>query len=454
MDNYQPLIGNEPFLFWADTVNLRQLVPDIKVADFIKHMAFLFRMVLTWEPATATLTFVDDVPLFSSLEATDITAKASPLHGIYNIVPDGFTIKQTQPGADTFNETIADESNPYAVYTYGNGAEPIEIEARGVSQYGGFPTVNEAPGDIFPLRLMFYRGAMANATGTYEAADINNGTNSLAFFGSNNVVVKFWRGWIIYKLHEATAKTTIRYSAAELVNLDKLKKVRLPSGLFFIKDISVQVGTDSIQPAKVTLARSRVSNIYTEPTAPVLAWRGQESTAICLVDSNGTNTTIKRYLYIEEYDTGTTLATGNVSINAGFNSVLDVTDAISCPVQAVDLIYWASITTNGIGISIIYNGTGGYSPTNLPLPQPYTLPATTAEISLANSTDQRIRIVASVVDSTDTVVQSVQTTLDGSSDFEVAGPGNGQQIPLTGVLNLSFTPTAGDYTFKVITSII
>lgn len=264
IDQFQPFVGETPFIFWRRSFNVNEFVPDITVGDMFKELQKLFCLAIRYIPGEKKIILNYRKNIINNPGYQDITFKAAAVYDdLDNTEKDGLTLRSVNDG-DEF-EFYEENENPFQEKVIGNGINVIESQIAGVAH----KTINllnitlvtpiyksEWSNDFQP-RLMFYRGLRNDGNGNYAYATRDNGEEySLEWTSSNGFYEKFWKEWARFLIRRAVVTRNINFNVADLAGIDWEKKYRIDRINYLINSIQVRMTMKGLKAAKVELFKS------------------------------------------------------------------------------------------------------------------------------------------------------------------------------------------------------
>ncbi len=263
IDNSQTLdvplffIGDKEFVFWRRSFNMNELVPDVKVLDFLKGIASRYNLGVDVNEQNNKLRVIYREPIAKSNEHNDITALCSPIDTPEDARITGFTLSCGKEESDAFSVdesvTVGTSEETYEMSC--GRLHQINITTQDVGVVLG-PRTSRKNGDRFGLRVFHYLGMVDNGVFSYPAADISppgfaEGIND--FIVLQGVYNRYWKYWLYFKSRRQLVKIKIDFPLRMIINFDWQIKRRFDRSNFIVKSMKVRMTNQRLDVTEVQL---------------------------------------------------------------------------------------------------------------------------------------------------------------------------------------------------------
>lgn len=273
LDQFKPYIGTEDFRFWKRSFNVKDLVPDVSVVDFLKAIKSRYNLATYLNESTGKVRMCMREPIAKSSDFDDLTKYCSELRPIDDLSVTGVRLSAQKDSDDKIaiedTHTIGDAEKVYtstmsALSTSSSIQGPPLSPASSVpfsdhvtGQLSG-PAASQAAGDKFQLRVFYYRGLFDNGELEYPSASINATTFDEQFAGVNGIYVNFWKRWLAYETRRKSGNAEIALPFRTLKNFDWEVKRRFDRNNYMIKSMTFTMNANGrISPVKAELFTMR-----------------------------------------------------------------------------------------------------------------------------------------------------------------------------------------------------
>lgn len=228
----QPFVGKSPFLFWAFSFNLSDLVPDITFLDLLKALQNRYNLKIAINEKTGNIVIKQRKPIVESNAKRDLTSA-----GVTTRIDD-----QRITGVRLGNEKTEDLLRPTDYFDVGMPEIEIKSTASEVSTTGvsttDFPFGVTGFGykmqdnKTFPLRLMTYAFATVPRSGV---------PRTLA-----TIYIDEYKRFIQQRINRKVIQVPLYWGMAELSALDFDEKIQYDRNDYFIAFLDVELMMDDI----------------------------------------------------------------------------------------------------------------------------------------------------------------------------------------------------------------
>lgn len=247
-------VGTKPFNFWSRSFNVKDLVPDISVYDFLRALAKRYNLGIYRNEANGKLKILYREQIAKSTTFVDITTMCGPLttfddHTVTGIkltaqketedliaVDDTFTVGEAETKYDTALSTLTQTSN----YSRDGGV----VSA---------PRANQERRDKFEFRVFYYKGLVDNGVFEYPNAGINAISYTDKFTGEDGLYENFWKRWLMYEMKRKSVPVEIDFGLGELKSLDWEVKRRFAGNNYLIHSLDFSIENARISVCKAVL---------------------------------------------------------------------------------------------------------------------------------------------------------------------------------------------------------
>jgi hypothetical protein len=244
-------IENENIILFERSFNLADLVPDMKVNDFLKSLQGI-GYALTFDQGSRTLEYFLRDPIIVQADSVDLSDRHAIITDVQNQPRKGVTFRHLVDESDviTVNGTPNEQ----------NGKKPLIIGAGEKSVQTGFAvpivkdmaqffppdinlaknvvTKNQAPSRGFALRLAYALESIFLSPSML----INNGTQSLSWYGAEGLAATTWKNWKELENESTTVEMELFLREQEaLRDPIWLKKVLIDRNKYLIRSYEVSI---------------------------------------------------------------------------------------------------------------------------------------------------------------------------------------------------------------------
>lgn len=249
-----PYLGDKPFIFYKNAVDVSEHLPDMKVNDFLKALQTRFNLAVYFNEQTKEVVMNYRNAIADNITYIDLTSISSTpkISGFANL--DGLLLKSPKDENDQYSFT--DE-----LFTGTEQEQEITTKCGHISQYtntyggnyNGFqvPIVNKKQ-EAKDLILVFenYGQTQLAGAGTFMTCDIDEPTDGYSFVSLEDGQ---WDQYIRFLLNRKLATSTMDLQLRHLLAIDYEKKYRVAGINYLINTIDVTLSMTGIEPAKVTM---------------------------------------------------------------------------------------------------------------------------------------------------------------------------------------------------------
>ncbi len=239
LDDAQYFIGRNKFVFWKREFNMSDLVPDVKVVEFLSNIQSRYNIGILPDATgkKVSLYYRENVALGSDQE--DITGFSSPVQKIIDQRITGFNMIVSQ---DDDDKTSVKE-----MITVGTPEVDISVDCGRLHQmqFHFFNNIGRELvrkehrfGEKFKTRLFHYRGIVTTAPFDHPWAHIDTPTPSMEL---SALYESRWKYWLHFRRNRRLVQMVVNFPFRMLINFD-WKKIRVFGGKkMMVKSISVQI---------------------------------------------------------------------------------------------------------------------------------------------------------------------------------------------------------------------
>lgn len=245
------LAGPEKFLFTKKSFNLRDLVPDITIADFLKSIQSRFNLAIYVNENTGSLRLQHREPILLNKDYRDITALTYDLESPEQVALDGVALLSNQPTSDALA--------PADKYLYGTSEEltirtSCGSSAEETDNQSGLDMViadiDSSPG----LRLIFEGGIIEDNNAIFR--NVSRSAPPGMGYLFQDMWEERWKFWLDWHTRRKKARSTVQMGMRELTKIDWEKKYRIDGTDFIIASTEEKITQEGIKPVKCMLYRA------------------------------------------------------------------------------------------------------------------------------------------------------------------------------------------------------
>lgn len=248
LDVPMEFIGKKKFVFWRRSFNLRELVPDITVIDFLKGLQSRYNLGIGLSEITGNLRFTKREEIAKQQTGLDITARAGRIKGRSDERLGGIRLEAKRDEKDTLS--LVDE------FVIGDAETKITSAISGIS-IGSLivadPYVNRTWGEKFELRMFYFTGLNDREGITTQTASINATQYNERFDGVNGLYEKRWKYWLHFIMRRRVVKLPVNFYLRELNRFEFENKVVFDRKLFLVSSIDAEVNNQGLGTSDVEL---------------------------------------------------------------------------------------------------------------------------------------------------------------------------------------------------------
>jgi hypothetical protein len=270
LDHYQEFLGTQPFQFWKRSFNLKDLVPDMSVREFLKAVQSRYNLGIYTNEKTGKIKIVKREPIAKDRTYTDITNLSGRIGPFDDLSVSGFKLSSKIEKDD--KKAIED------FYVVGDGEIDLESELSGISNTFSIsnaqrpyitgtvtgPWVTQSQDSDFEFRVFYYDGAFFNGSLFYPKASIHHWLNpdntSLDYYetfagdnGALGLYEKFWKRWLLYEQRRKVVPLEINYMLGELKHFDWELKRRFDRNNYLVKSLEFTLTNTGLSTCKAEL---------------------------------------------------------------------------------------------------------------------------------------------------------------------------------------------------------
>lgn len=255
LDLNMKFVGGRSFNFWKRSFNVKDLVPDITVVEFLRGLATRYNLAIY--PNGNKVRIVQREPIAKATLFSDVTKQCSPPAPGEDLSISGVKLSSKKESKDLF--AIDD------IYNLGEPEVKLETiistlnrtrSISGVSYVNGTltgPLAYHPPEDKFELRLLYFKGMVNNGSMSYPEAGINAINYNDQFSGATGLYEKLWKRWLMYELKRRSVPIEIDFSFAELKNFDWEIKRRFDRCNYLVKSLDFSLENTRITVCKAVI---------------------------------------------------------------------------------------------------------------------------------------------------------------------------------------------------------
>lgn len=246
LDVVQPWLGNNKFVFWNNSFNVAELVPDISVIDLFKALQSRYNIAVYQNEQTGRVRLQFREPIARSNSYEEITPLSTPKQGISNDKISGWKITIAKEDTDALSTassaligTTAEEDQPMTCASIQVFHSYVfnDILYQGVR-------VSRKQESSFKLRIFHHAGAIVSGAVTYQGSKITGvDTNETIA----DLVEKYWNYWMRFEKDRVTIKISIEYPFRTIREFEWELKRRYDRSNYLIKSMDIKLTNDKIK---------------------------------------------------------------------------------------------------------------------------------------------------------------------------------------------------------------
>lgn len=256
LDQPMEYLGSNKFIFWRQSFNINELVPDMTVLEFLKAVAGRYNLAVYYNDRTNRVRLQTRESIASAKPYDDVTAISSPSSGVEDLRYEGYKLTVKKEDSDAFS--VDESSSP-------DGEVEHKIECGRIQRTktdfayagGGFfagPYVSRKNGEKFGFRIFHYKGIVSTGVFNYPQADIHGLTINESFLDfPNNLVIKYWLYWLQFEMNRRSVRVKIKFPLRKLVRFDYELKRRFDRTDYLVKSMDVRLTNTSVEVTDVEL---------------------------------------------------------------------------------------------------------------------------------------------------------------------------------------------------------
>ena len=222
---FQDFVGESPFLFWARTFNLKDLVPDITFVDFLKALQSRYNLKVDWNDKSNKIAIKKRKLIAESTLKIDISNQA----GVVAFVEDQ-SVTGVRLEADQIDKTTASD-----YYNVGEPELTMPVKCNELTQPIRY-IYNAEDSAKFPLRLVTYGGVVS---GWSIATVVGPGTASGRTM--NIIYEDEWKRFLQQRINRKVIEAPLFWNMAELMAVDFDAKYRYDRNDYHIAWLDVEL---------------------------------------------------------------------------------------------------------------------------------------------------------------------------------------------------------------------
>jgi hypothetical protein len=446
-------LGSKKLILFERSFSLNQLVPDIKINDFLKALQIGSNSQMKFDGDARILSITNRGEIMETREYLDITEHCALATDIQLSTKRGLKFALAKDGGDTI-----DTATVYPVdYIIGEGEREITVgfgtapmkDHEMQNYWPGYFSYGTTPNYTVAIKQTFESNFSFRIVRYKEETFKDPYLESTPFLweGDNGLFETYWKSSVEMENNPVTIVTRWLMTREQAFNLDWEQKLRIDRNDFLLKSFNVSLQRNGLSMAECQFIKVPFFSVIEKPVI-TYAWRGVESSKYCErtiinwkeFENNGN----AGYYYIEQYIVETGEATGTVKFNSSSDPdyIAPFEDLDMCPLNIgtadIGKLYISSeapLSTN----DRVYINNVEYDFSNFPYP--HTMGDYTAvRVEFSNNTTDTFKF---------TVKSLVGNTITNTKTLTVY-PGNvvntdfGKQTSSV-FRSLSFTTLLGDF---------
>ena len=248
-----PYINGYDYRFFDNQFDLYDLVPDLKVSDFLKAIASKYNLAVYPSNNAKTLTLNYRKAIIENADYNNWNALVSPPQEVSFTAATGVRLETAKDEEDVTDYDDAYETGVPSLTISSKLGSVKEDFGWGPSLQEFAPNVSSPWDDKFTFRLVFYEGLQDSIDASFQYAKASYKGMEVTYAGSGALAETQWATWLHFLQHQKEVVFIANLEYRHLNALDWERKVRINDIDYFIKDIDVTVTMRGIQPAKVTM---------------------------------------------------------------------------------------------------------------------------------------------------------------------------------------------------------
>ena len=256
LDVAQEFIGTRKFVFWRRSFNVSDLVPDLKVPEFLTYLKGRYNLAIYQNDETQKVRICFREPLAKANTYDDITRISSPIDGNEDERVTGFTLSIAKEEYDAFSfaESVTvgspEEDIPIKCGRLFN--TKVDLIEDGVVSG---PYVSRKWGERFGFRIFHYHGIEDNGEFEYQKADIHGSIiiEQLSTFIVVGLYDTFFKYWLHFRAKRKGIKLKVDWPFRLLRNFKWDEKKRFNRSNYFVKAIDVEITNQRVKVKSVEL---------------------------------------------------------------------------------------------------------------------------------------------------------------------------------------------------------
>lgn len=234
------------FAFWRTEFNIKDLLPDTKLVDFLKGICDFYNVACYINESNGKLRFQFREPIAKSIEYDDITMICSRVRKIANERIEGYQL------------TIAKEANDLfsleETFVNGNGELDIPISCGRLQQTLLFsqdtgiitgPRLKRMQDAKFSLRVFNYDGIADSGSFDYPKASTEDTLQ--------DIHDSFHKYWLLYRKNKLVIGLGVQWELRQLLRFNWELKRRFDRSNFLVKSIKVKLTHRGVMVSEVEL---------------------------------------------------------------------------------------------------------------------------------------------------------------------------------------------------------
>lgn len=244
-----PYVEEKNYMFYNNSFNVRELVPDITIEDLLKGLQKKWNLDIVFSQSGNNITVNYRKPVVLSTSYLDWTDIASPAGDIdFTDYISGYkliTTREPNDGLDTDDSYTVDTPDTEITCPIGS----IKADISDGQRTG--PYIRQKAGTDFIPRFMFWLGEVTENSITYHKASYKG--LEVNYAGASGLGETSWKEWLHMLKNRITVPFTINLEYRHLNIINWEQKIMIDGSAYLIKSIDVQINSTGIDPANVEL---------------------------------------------------------------------------------------------------------------------------------------------------------------------------------------------------------
>lgn len=240
-----PFIGKSEFVFWKQSFNLADLVPDITFVDMLKAFQNRYNLKVNYNDTTNTLRIMRRKSMAESTVRVNIDSAARGVPAIQDQSLTGIRFESTQDKSDLLSvPDFVEIDTPELT---------VKSELSGLTeatQFGLTATAKKIqPVTDFPIRVFYYKGIDGQGI-PYARANAEEYEENWP-----DLYDKFWKRWAWQRTRRKEVEIELDWGMGEFNALNLESKFQYDRNDYFIASLEMTMTMQAIKPIKATLYR-------------------------------------------------------------------------------------------------------------------------------------------------------------------------------------------------------